>query len=214
MRADLERAVRRAIRSVLLPVVETPEFQARLAAALAVEMGPPAAMPEPSEAVDAATNPAGPDEAPQAVAVAAPQPKRGRQRVFSSEEAAQRRRQKRKVWDAKYHAKKVAERRKGSPEAAGAETTPADTPVPAAAIHAPAEATKPVIRPPVPARPQTPEAIAPRHLRAWLADRLYSGGLSKRDAEDRVALMTHDQVLEDANRRCAQTGARPFRLVP
>jgi len=50
-------------------------------------------------------------------------------------------------------------------------------------------------------------------VRVWLAMNLYACGATRLAAEDRVALMTHDEALAEANRRRAGVGDAPFRMV-
>lgn len=200
MSASIERAVRRAIRQVLLPVIELPAFQARLAAAMAAELVAVAAPPVRPVAAEASLAPeqpkaATPASATAAEAVDAPPKSRGRQRSsLSPEERATKARERKREWARK---KYVSVR------------------VPKVQTDTVAPPTPPPMRTPLPAPAQAevPEAASPKQLRAWLVERLYAGGATRLDATDRVAFMTHDQVLTEANLRCSRMGARPFRLV-
>ncbi len=68
------------------------------------------------------------------------------------------------------------------------------------------------MRPPPP-RIEAPILATPKQVRAWLAMNLYACGATRLAAEDRVALLTHAEALEEANRRRAGVGDAPFRLV-
>lgn len=84
---------------------------------------------------------------------------------------------------------------------------------------APAMPANPAIRQPAapraaqPTEAPAPVTTTPKEVRQWLAQAMYVGGLTRRDAEDRVALLTHEQALDEANRRRVLVGYAPFRLL-
>lgn len=197
----LDRAVRRAIRQVLLPIVQTPDFQARLAAAMAAEV-----------ASSNHQKPA-PHVPPAVESAPAPPPATNanrRRSLLTPEQRAERDRTRKRAWARKNY---QPSRR------AAAQTPAAEVPAPTAPVAAPVpaapEAAKPTLAatPRATARAEAPEAVMPKQLRAWLTQRLYASGMARLAAADRVAAMTNDEVLAEANARCEQTGARPFRLL-
>ena len=87
-----------------------------------------------------------------------------------------------------------------------------------AVAPAKAPAVLPAAAPPVPVVAQPARAITaipatPKQVRVWLAQNLYACGAERLAAEDRVALMTHQEALAEANRRRARLGDAPLRLV-
>lgn len=78
--------------------------------------------------------------------------------------------------------------------------------VPSWAPPPPAPAPRPTLRR---AEPEV-ESISHKGLRIWLARQFRAGGLGQIAAEDKVAPMTHDQVLIEANRRRQRSGDPPF----
>ncbi|MDB5851929.1 MAG: hypothetical protein JWP29_5681 [Rhodoferax sp.] len=101
------------------------------------------------------------------------------------------------------------------------EATPASSaPAPAASMEPEKAALPPpaAARPPAPALPRPaaaaraePEmqAASTKAVRDWLERSLHHGGLGKLAASDKVAVMTHQEALQEANRR-----RQLLRLVP
>ncbi len=77
-----------------------------------------------------------------------------------------------------------------------------------AAAPAPVKIAPVIVR-----RSSTPILATPKQVREWLAQSLYLCGGTRLDAADRVALMTHEEALAEANRRRAQLGDAPMRLI-
>jgi hypothetical protein len=87
-------------------------------------------------------------------------------------------------------------------------------PPPAIVLPAPAAPAKLILPPP--AKPKAePQVITttPKEVRAWLIASMKAGGLSLVQAQDRVAYMTHDQALAEANQRRARVGHPPFAFL-
>jgi len=124
------------------------------------------------------------------------------QRPRTDEERAasqERRRERARLWArANYVARRAA-----AVEAAAA--MPAPPPAPPPAVPPTPTATQPVIA--------TPILVTAKQLRHWLAQSLYACGLTRLDAEDRVALMTHEEALAEANRRRALVRDASFKLI-
>ncbi|MEI6160141.1 MAG: hypothetical protein WCP77_09930 [Roseococcus sp.] len=87
-------------------------------------------------------------------------------------------------------------------------------PAPAIVLPAPAAPAK-LILPAAPPPKPTPQDITttPKDVRGWLIASMKAGGLTLVQAQDRVAYMTHDQALAEANQRRARAGHPPFAFI-
>lgn len=96
----------------------------------------------------------------------------------------------------------VAEPSPSQPASAAAAAVTALVPEPALPPDAPTPAPARVV-PSWAAERREVEQTTPKAVRAWLEQRLRDGGQGKIAAEDKVAAMTHDEALQQANIRRA-----------
>lgn len=107
------------------------------------------------------------------------------------------------------NAEPVAEPEAAPPVIAEPPTAEPAQPAACAVVEAPVHASLPPVPAMVPVAltPRPPvrevEHTTPKIVRAWLEQRYRDGGLGKIAAEDKVAAMTHDEALRQANIRRA-----------